>query len=116
MNKQIYSSLLFLYLCIPLRIFLIYLAKNKQKYLKVMAIFAIFIGCGFTYYYFSGTRTIGPETFGELIWWNDLRIVHAFNFFTFAFLCFFKPNIAYIPLVIDVIIGFISWLLYRFGN
>ena len=112
MDTKIIRILLFIFLCIPFRIFLVYIAKYKQKYLKFLSFFAIIIGIGFIYFYFSGTRKIGLETFGELIWWNDLRLVHAFNFLTFSILTYFKPNIAFLPLLFDVIIGFNSWILY----
>jgi hypothetical protein len=35
------------------------------------------LGIGLFYFYFSGTRPKDPETFGDKIWWNDLRPIHG---------------------------------------
>ena len=102
-------KLLFLIGCIGTRSFLVYLAKYKQQYLKYMGLIAIIPTIGFLYYYFTGTRTKGPETFGKLIWWNNMRPIHAFNYALFTLLALTQPEYAYIPLLIDVCIGLVAW-------
>ena len=104
------KTFLFLFGCIGSRSLLVYFAKYKQKYLKYMGVLALIPAIGFMYYYFSGKRTKGPETFGELIWWNNIRPIHAINYTIFAYLAIKHPEHAYIPLLIDVCIGLLAWL------
>lgn len=106
-------TLAFLIGCIGIRSLFVYLAKYHQSYLKYMGALAIIPAVGFSYIYLTGSRKTGAETGGKAIWWNDLRPIHAFNYFLFAFLAFKSPEMAYIPLLIDVIIGILAWIFYR---
>jgi hypothetical protein len=115
MNNLYKRYLLFLIGCIGLRTGLVVVAKNINKqYLPYASIPALLIGFGFLYIYFTGSRKTGGEVFGEKIWWNDIRPVHATLYLTFAYLAFVKSNVAYVPLLIDVIIGLTAFLNHHF--
>lgn len=106
--------LLFLLLCIPSRIIFVFIAKNiKQKYLPFLGYLALLIGFGFFYIYLFNKRKTGGETFGQKIWWNNLRPIHSFLYLTFAYLAINKSKTSYIPLLIDVILGLVSFLIYH---
>ena len=106
--------LLFLILCIGIRLLFVYLAKTlDKKYVKIMALPAIVISIGFFYIFLTGSRKTGAETFGSKIWWNILRPIHGFLYLYFAYLALSENNLAYIPLLIDVILGIISFLSYH---
>ena len=90
--------------CIITRVFIAYIAAIKPQN-SLLRLFSLTVGIGFMYYYFSGTRTTGPETGGKPIWWNHLRPIHSFNYLLFLILSYKNPEIAYIPLLLDVIIG-----------
>ena len=107
-------ALLFLFVCIPLRCLLVYIAKTRPNYLVFMGIIALIQAIGFMYFHVSGTRPTGIETGGKRIWWDQLRIAHSINYFIFAYLAFFNKKIAYIPLLIDVIIGITAWLIHYY--
>lgn len=107
------SPLLFLIGCIGARTLFALLAKNFPNYLPFMGLIALLIAVGFIYRYLSGTRKTGPETFGEKIWWNDLRPLHAALYLTFALLAFRKSPYAWILLAIDVVIGLTAFLYYH---
>ena len=96
---------LFLFGCIGTRLTFAYIAKTRTEFLPYMAIIAILIGIGLMYYYLSGTRPTGPEVFGEKIWWNHLRPVHATMYFLFAILAIQKNKSAYLFLFADAMIG-----------
>lgn len=96
---------LFLFGCIGTRLLFVYVAKTRTDFLPYMAIIAILIATGLMYFYLTGTRTSGPEVFGEMIWWNHLRPVHATMYTLFAILAAQKNKNAYWILFIDAMIG-----------
>lgn len=113
MNNLTKRYLLFLCLCIPTRALFAYLAKVKIKWLKIMSIPVIIIALSWIYLFLSGKRKVGAETFGEKIWWNKLRPVHAVFYLTFAILALMGNHNAWIILAVDVLFGLISFLLYH---
>jgi hypothetical protein len=106
-------TLLFLFGCIPVRLLFVWLAKNKQPWLPVMAVFATIIAIGFSVIYILKLRRTGAEVFGGVIWWNDLRPVHAFLYGLFAYLAIADPEHAWKPLAVDVSLGFTAFILHR---
>ena len=105
---------LFLIGCIGLRSFLVYIAKTVNlKYLQILGYLAIIPAIGFSYIFLTGTRETGLEVFGNKIWWNNLRPIHAILYALFAYNAINKNKEAWIYLLIDVIIGLISFLVYH---
>lgn len=96
---------LYYIICILLRLFIAYLAyltyKNKSRFALVF--FFIAASLGFTYFYLTKQRQKGA--FGQKIWWDFLRPIHAFLFMLSAILLSLKVKKTYIILLIDVIIG-----------
>ena len=105
--------------CIGLRSLLVYIAKTTDvKYLQLLGYLAIIPAIGFSYIFLSGSRKTGAEVFGNKIWWNKLRPIHAILYGLFAYNAINKNREAWIYLFIDVIIGFISFIGYHYmeGN
>jgi hypothetical protein len=96
---------LFLFGCIGTRLTFAYIAKTQTDFLPYMAVIAILIASGLMYFYLTGSRKTGPEVFGEKIWWNHLRPVHASLYLAFAVLASQKNKSAYWILFIDAMIG-----------
>jgi len=117
MNTIQKRFLAFLLLCIPIRILFVYIAKsiNKNK-LPYLGYAGIVPAIGFAYIYIFNKRKTGTETGGEKIWWNNLRPIHSILYFYFAYLAINQKNNAYVPLLYDVIIGFISFIGYHYIN
>jgi hypothetical protein len=106
--------LLFLIGCIGIRLFLVYIAKNISiKLLKYMGYLTLFPAIGFIYIYLTGIRQTGPEVFGDKIWWNNLRPIHALLYLLFSYNAINGNIGAWIYLFIDVLIGLISFLTYH---
>ena len=106
---------LFLIGCIGIRSLLVYIAKTTDvKYLQLLGYLAIIPAIGFSYIFLSGSRKTGAEVFGNKIWWNSLRPVHGLLYLCFAYLAICKSNYAYVPLLIDVIVGLLAFLNYHF--
>jgi len=109
--------LLFLIGCIGSRSLLVVIAKNIQtKYLKYMGYLALLVSIGFMYIFLTGSRETGVEVFGEKIWWNNLRPLHSLLYFLFAYNAINGNKNAWIYLLIDVVIGLISFLIFHYRN
>ena len=47
------------------------------------------------------------------IWWNDLRIVHGSLYLLFSYMAFNQNKDAWLILLIDTLIGLVSWTKYH---
>lgn len=111
-NKRIF---LFLSLCIPIRLLMVYITKYiSPNYLPYLGIIALIPVIGFIIIYLGDYRKTGMEVLGDKIWWNQLRPIHACLYLLFTLLAFKKNIYSWIPLLIDVLIGLFSFLLYHF--
>jgi len=103
--------------CIVLRSLFVVIAKNIDiKFLPYLGYLALLPAIGFIYIYATDSRKTGAETFGEKIWWNDLRPVHALMYGLFTFNAINKNPNAWIYLLIDVLIGLFSFLIFHYTN
>jgi len=117
MNTIQKRFLLFLIGCIGTRTLFVYLAKIANKtYLQYMGYLSIFPAIGFFYLFLSGSRKTGAEVFGDKIWWNNLRPIHGLMYFLFAYNAINGNSFAWIYLLIDVIIGIVSFLSFHYYN
>lgn len=114
MNTIQKRFLLFLIGCIGTRMFLVYIAKNINiDYLKKMGYLFLLPAIGFTYIYLTGSRKTGAEVFGDKIWWNDLRPIHALLYFLFAYYAINGNKESWKFLLIDALLGLNSFLIYH---
>tara|TARA_Y100001980_G_C14382764_1_gene184282 strand:+ start:234 stop:587 length:354 start_codon:yes stop_codon:yes gene_type:complete len=115
MNIIYKRFLTFLLLCIPSRILLIYISKKINiEYLPYLGLIAIIIATGFIYNYIFKKEK--GSTFNQDAWWNYLRPIHSLLYYIFAYLAINKNSNSYIPLVIDVIIGFLSFIINNYSE
>ena len=115
MNTIQKRFLLFLFGCIGTRTLFVFLAKNANKtYLQYMGYLSILLAIGFFYLFFTDSRKTGPEVFGDKIWWNNLRPIHGLMYSLFAYHAINGNPFAWIYLLIDVIIGLLSFLVFHY--
>jgi hypothetical protein len=115
MNNIQKRFLLFLIGCIGTRSLFVYLAKNMNKqFLQIMGYLALLPAVGFFYIYFTDSRKTGAEVFGDKIWWNQLRPIHGSLYALFAYNAINGNPNAYIYLLVDVLIGLISFLTFHY--
>ena len=115
MNHLQQRMLMFLIGCIGTRSLFVIIAKYvNTQYLKYMGYLALLPAIGFIYIYLTGSRKTGAETFGEKIWWNNLRPIHSMLYFLFAYNAINGKNFAWIFLLLDVIIGLVSFLIFHY--
>ena len=105
--------LLFLFGCVGFRLFLVYLAKTQLGILRYLGYLAILPAIGFLLIFLFGLRKTGGEVFGEKIWWNTLRPVHAILWGLFAYLAIKGEKCAWKVLLVDVLIGLFAFLIYH---
>jgi len=107
---------LFLIGCMGARLLLAYLASVANKtWLRVMGYLALLPAIGFLYLFVSGTRnTVGA--FGEKIWWNSLRPVHALMYGLFAYAAITGNRNAWILLLLDALIGLSAFIIERWSK
>ena len=117
MNDIQKRFLLFIIGCIGTRSLFVLIAKNAgPKYLPLLGYLALLPAIGFMYIYLTGSRQTGAEVFGGKIWWNDLRPLHSLLYFLFAYNAIIGNNKAWMYLLVDVIIGLVSFLVFHYNN
>jgi len=117
MNNIQKRFILFLFGCIPTRLAIVYLSKViSTEYLPILGYLSLIPAIGFIYLYLTGSRKTGAEVFGDNIWWNNLRPIHALFYLLFAYNAINKVKTSWIYLMCDVIIGLISFLFYHYIN
>ena len=105
---------LFLFGCIGTRTAITLLAKAAAPAaLQVMGLFALVPAVGFAVIYAMGWRKTGAEVFGDRIWWNNLRPVHAALWASFAILALGRIGTAWILLALDTLLGLSAFVLRR---
>jgi hypothetical protein len=91
-----------------------YYAKvTNLETLQYLGYLSIIPALGFFVIYFGNLRKTGIETGGNIIWWNDLRPVHGLLYSLFAYNAIMKNSSSWIYILIDVIIGFTSFIVYH---
>ena len=114
MNKMQKRFLGFLGGCVPVRLLFVVIAYHiSTDYLPIMGGLAILPVLGWLSIYFLGLRKSGLETQGQPIWWNTLRPVHALLYGIFIYLAFNQSKEAWIPLLVDVMMGLTAFLIYH---
>jgi len=117
MNDLQKRLLLFIIGCIGTRSLFVILAKKaSEQNLKYMGYLALIPAIGFMYIYLTGSRKTGAEVFGEKIWWNDLRPLHACFYFIFSYNAIIGNKSAWLFLLLDVIVGLLSFISFHYYN
>tara|TARA_B110000444_G_scaffold110151_1_gene104048 strand:- start:6005 stop:6340 length:336 start_codon:yes stop_codon:yes gene_type:complete len=95
---------IFLFGCIGSRIAISMIAKYIDiNHLPFMAIFTSMISLGFLRGFILNSPKIGR--FGNVVWWQNYRIVHSINFGIFSILAVNKNPHAWIILFADAMLG-----------
>jgi hypothetical protein len=119
MNEIQKRFLLYLFGCIGTRTAFVFIAKNAgETYLPILGYIALIPAIGFMYFYLTGSRKTGAEVFGNKIWWNHLRPIHAILYFLFAYNAINGVKTAWMFLLADVIFGLLAFLSFHYvqGN
>ena len=108
---------LFLGGCMTSRFFITWLASRASPdVLQWMGAIALCVSVGFTYIWLTGARKTGGEVFGEKIWWDSLRPIHAALWALFAFLALSESRYAWIVLLFDTLFGLAAFTAHRLSE
>ena len=106
--------LLFLGICIPVRLIAMFIALYiPNKYLPIIGFPYLLAGIGIIYIYITGSRQNGAETMGQPIWWNGLRPAHGLIYLVFAISAFARYKDSWMILLIDVLLGLTAFWTYH---
>ncbi len=101
---------LFAFTCIPLRLLLAYAAYTMPlNFLPLLGVVVLAMGASMLYLYFTNGRLNAPEGGGDT-WWKNLRLLHGSLFLCAAVYALNRDRRAYIPLLIDPIVGLIAFI------
>jgi len=108
---------MFIFGCIGTRSLFIIITKTINiKYLPFIGYIALLPAIGFIYIYLTGARKTGIEVGGDRIWWNNIRPLHSLLYFIFAYNAIHKNKQSWIYLLIDLIIGVVSFTIHHITN
>ena len=113
--KNYYKMYLFLGVCIPVRILLVYIVKeiiplDKFTYVSIpmfMITFGFILAQLFRKHAYLSSAT------GGQVWWHKIRPVHIILYLSAGILALLDPKDTWIPLLIDVIFGACMYVLYQ---
>lgn len=112
MDKKVLMS--FLFGCILIRLSFVFLSYSiNTKYLPLLGYLALLPAFGFLFLFVTGKRNKGFETGGKIIWWKNLRPLHALLYLSFAYFAIRKNPRSYIFLLVDVLLGLIAFTIYH---
>jgi hypothetical protein len=101
-------------LCLLVRLLLVWgVSQLTRRGLQVAAALALVPAIAWVYLFVSGARPTGPETFGDPIWWNDWRPVHAGLYLAFSWQAWQASPTAWRWLAADVAVGLVAYLRHR---
>lgn len=102
-GEKFSGAALFLCLCMGTRILLALGARSTEpRHLPILGVGALLLAVGFAVAF--NRRHQGAETFGQPIWWNSLRPVHAVLWGVFAVGALQKKNWWFV-LLGDAVLG-----------
>jgi len=103
----------FLVGCLGVRsLFVVGAKKLPSRVIRWTALPALLLAIGWVMIYRYDLRPTGREA-GGVIWWNELRPIHAAFYAAFAVLAVTRTDLAYIPLLADVIFGFLVFIAHH---
>jgi hypothetical protein len=107
-------KILYFGVCIPIRLIIPYIIYRylNEKNFKNMSYLTGTIAIGFLYLYFSNRRLNAGEGGGKT-WWHKLRLIHGLLYLTTTIYLIQKEKIAYLPLLLDILVGFWGYYYLR---
>ncbi len=107
--------LLFLFLCIPIRLLIAYIPKVlPERYFVYLSVVVGLMSIGTLYLAFTNSRLHAIESGGKT-WWAPYRFIHGMLLLTACIYLIRKDRKASIPLLLDVILGILFFFIIRVG-
>ena len=108
-------AVLFLGICIPLRLTLAYLPRIlPTAFLRYLAVLTGAMACGTLYLALTNTRLHATEG-GGVTWWAPYRLTHGMLLLAATVYLMKQDRTAYLPLLIDALLGVLLFFAVRGG-
>ena len=105
---------LFIWVCIPTRLFLAWLPQVMPGYLKVLGLVVSMMAAGTLYLAITNGRMNAVESGGKT-WWAPFRFIHGALLAAAAAMLLKNNANASLPLAIDAIVGIAVFFTERLG-
>ena len=113
--NQMTRLVLFLGVCVPLRLGLAYLPSIlPQQYLDYLGLVVLTMALGTLYLGWTNSRLKAPEG-GGLTWWAPYRLIHGMLLLTASLYLFRGDRRAGVPLLLDILFGIVLFFIIRVG-
>jgi hypothetical protein len=115
-DLSVKGAMTFLLGCIGARLLIAYTAfKLPKKWLPFLGAGAILLALSWIYIYMFNARPFGLEAGGidsglQKIWWNEWRPLHAGLYLAFGVMALNKSPNSYKVVLLDTLIGLVSWM------
>jgi hypothetical protein len=107
--------LLFIGMCVPLRLGLAYLPSIlPEQYLDYLGIVVLTMSLGTLYLGWTNSRLRAPEGGGKT-WWAPYRLIHGMLLLTASLYLFRGDRRASVPLLMDVLFAIVLFFIIRVG-
>lgn len=107
-------AILFLGVCIPIRLFMAWLPQVIPKYLHILGLVVAAMAFGTLYLAITNSRMNAGEGGGKT-WWAPFRYIHGGLLAGAAIMLLKNDANASLPLAIDAMIGIASFFTERLG-
>lgn len=107
-------AILFLGICIPLRLFMAWLPQVIPNHLNILGLLVGAMAFGTLYLAITNSRMNAGEGGGKT-WWAPFRYIHGGLLAAAAIMLFKNDSNASLPLALDVIVGIASFFTKRLG-
>lgn len=105
---------LFIWMCIPTRLFLAWLPQVLSGYLRILGLLVSMLAAGTLYLALTNGRMDAAEAGGKT-WWAPFRFIHGGLLATAALMLLRNDQNASLPLAIDAMIGIATFFTERLG-
>lgn len=107
-------AILFIWICIPTRLFLAWLPQALPGYLKMLGLIVSMMAAGTLYLAITNGRMNAGEGGGKT-WWSPFRFIHGGLLAVAAIMLLKNDKNASLPLAIDAMIGIAAFFTERLG-
>ena len=105
-------AILFIWFCIPTRLFLAWLPQVMPRHLRKLGLIVSMMAAGTLYLAVTNGRMNAVESGGKT-WWAELRLIHAALLICAAVYLFKGSKTASVPLLIDALSGILFYFIKR---
>jgi hypothetical protein len=107
-------TILFWLVCIPIRLVISATVKYiPLRYLPFITVVVFPVSLTWFIKFLTFTPTVSLGGFGQIVWWNRMRLLHAIVWGTVGVMALNRSSYTYSGLVFDVLMGIGGWFMLK---